>query len=243
MTTLFIADLHLSDQRPAITDLFITFIENEAQQARALYILGDLFEAWLGDDCILPHYQPVIAQLKQLTDNNIPVYILHGNRDFLIGEQFCVLSGCQLLDESAVITIDEQRYLVMHGDTLCTDDVKYQQFRTMVRDPEWQKQLLAKSPAERIALAKQYREISQSETAEKASDIMDVNQTAVEKVMRAADITTLIHGHTHRPDIHKFDLDGKDAQRIVLGDWYEQGSVLRVQNKIFNLETIAEPAT
>ncbi len=238
MTTLFIADLHLSDQRPAITDLFITFLKNEARQARALYILGDLFEAWLGDDCILPHYQTVIAQLKQLTDSNIPVYILHGNRDFLIGKQFCMLSGCQLLDENTVITIDGQRYLIMHGDTLCTDDVKYQQFRSMVRNPEWQKQLLEKTPAERIALAKQYREISQSETAEKASDIMDVNQAEVEKVMHAANITTLIHGHTHRPDIHKFELDGKDAQRIVLGDWYEKGSVLKLNNNTFDLQVV-----
>ena len=238
MTTLFIADLHLSDQRPAITNLFITFLKNEARQARALYILGDLFEAWLGDDCILPHYQTVIAQLKQLTDINIPVYILHGNRDFLIGEQFCMLSGCQLLDESTVITIDGQRYLIMHGDTLCTDDVKYQQFRSMVRNPEWQKKLLEKTPAERIALAKQYREISQSETAEKASDIMDVNQAEVEKVMHSANITTLIHGHTHRPNIHKFELDGKDAQRIVLGDWYEKGSVLKLDNNTFDLQVV-----
>lgn len=236
MTTLFIADLHLSEQRPTITDLFITFLKNEARQARALYILGDLFEAWLGDDCIAPHYQSIISQLKELTDNNVPVYILHGNRDFLIGEHFCELTGCELLNENTVIDIDKQRYLVMHGDTLCTDDIKYQQFRTMVRNPEWQKQLLDKTPAERIALAKQYREISQTETAEKASDIMDVNQMEVEKVMRAANITTLVHGHTHRPDIHKFELDGQQAQRIVLGDWYEQGSVLRLKDKVFSLD-------
>ena len=238
MTILFIADLHLSDQRPAITDLFITFLKNEARQARVLHILGDLFEAWPGDDCILPHYQTVITQLKELTDNNVPVYILHGNRDFLIGKHFCELTGCQLLNENTVINIDEQQYLIMHGDTLCTDDVKYQQFRAMVRNPEWQKQLLDKTPNERTALAKEYREISQTETAEKASDIMDVNQAEVEKVMREAGITTLIHGHTHRPDIHKFELDGKDAQRIVLGDWYEQGSVLRLKDKMFSLEKI-----
>ncbi len=238
MTTLFIADLHLSDQRPAITELFITFLKNEARQAHALYILGDLFEAWLGDDCILPGYQTVITQLKALTDNNVPVYILHGNRDFLIGQHFCELTGCQLLTESTVITIDEQRYLIMHGDTLCTDDVKYQQFRSMVRNPEWQKQLLDKTPAERIALARQYREISQTETAEKADDIMDVNQQEVEKVMLDAGITTLIHGHTHRPDIHKFELKDKEAQRIVLGDWYEQGSVLKLNNNIFDFQVV-----
>ena len=240
MTTLFIADLHLSDQRPAITNLFINFLNNEARQARALYIMGDLFEAWLGDDCILPAYETIIKSLKELTDSNVPVYFIHGNRDFLIGKHFCELSGCELLDESTVITIDEQQYLVMHGDTLCTDDIKYQQFRSMVRNPEWQQQLLNKTPAERIALAKQYREISQTETAEKADDIMDVNQTEVEKAMRAADVVTLIHGHTHRPNIHKFELDGKPAQRIVLGDWYEQGSVLRLENKTFQLDSIAQ---
>ena len=240
MTTLFIADLHLSDQRPAITNLFINFLNNEARQARALYILGDLFEAWLGDDCILPAYETIIKSLKELTDNNVPVYFVHGNRDFLISKHFCELTGCELLDESTVISIDDQQYLVMHGDTLCTDDVKYQQFRSMVRNPEWQQQLLGKTPAERIALAKQYREISQTETAEKAADIMDVNQTEVENVMRAADVATLIHGHTHRPNIHKFELDGKPAQRIVLGDWYEQGSVLRLENKIFQLDPISQ---
>ncbi len=239
MTTLFIADLHLSEQRPDITELFITFLNNEARHARALYILGDLFEAWLGDDCILPAYQPIISNLKALTDNNIPVFFIHGNRDFLIGKQFCELTGCTLLDESTVITIDNQPYLIMHGDTLCTDDVKYQQFRAMVRNPEWQHQLLAKTPAERIALAKEYREISQSETAEKADDIMDVNQLEVEKAMRDAGVVTLIHGHTHRPDIHTFNLDGKTAQRIVLGDWYQQGSVLRLNNGEFSLEGLS----
>jgi len=238
MTTLFIADLHLSEQRPEITDLFIEFLKTKARHARALYILGDLFEAWLGDDCILPAYNEIISQLKNLTDSNIPVYLLHGNRDFLIGSHFCELTGCQLLDESTTITIDNNDYIIMHGDTLCTDDVKYQQFRTMVRNPEWQQQMLSKTPAERMALAKQYREISKNETSEKAEDIMDVNQGEVEKVMRATNIFTLIHGHTHRPNIHKFDIDGKPARRIVLGDWYEQGSVLKLDKDQFELETL-----
>ena len=131
MTTLFIADLHLSDQRPEITKLFVNFLKNEARHCRALYILGDLFEAWLGDDCILPAYQEIIQQLKELTDSDVKIYFIHGNRDFLIGQHFSELSGCQLLDESTIITIDEKRYLIMHGDTLCTDDIKYQQFRSM----------------------------------------------------------------------------------------------------------------
>jgi len=238
MTTLFIADLHLSEQRPEITELFIEFLKTKARHARALYILGDLFEAWLGDDCILPAYNEIITQLKNLTDSNIPVYLVHGNRDFLIGNHFCELTGCQLLDESTTITIDNNDYIIMHGDTLCTDDVKYQQFRTMVRNPEWQQQMLSKTPAERIALAKQYREISKSETSTKAEDIMDVNQGEVEKVMRTTNIFTLIHGHTHRPNIHNFDIDGKPARRIVLGDWYEQGSVLKLDKDLFELETL-----
>ncbi len=235
MTTFFIADLHLSDQRPEITELFVKFLNNEARQCRALYILGDLFEAWLGDDCILPAYQTIIDALKELTDHKVAVYFIHGNRDFLIGEHFCALTGCTLLDESTIVTLNGKQYLIMHGDTLCTDDIKYQQFRSMVRNPEWQKQLLDKTPAERIALAKQYREISQTETADKADDIMDVNQTQVEKVMREAAVITLIHGHTHRPKIHKFELDGKQAQRIVLGDWYKHGSVLRLEDGEFEL--------
>jgi len=235
MTTLFIADLHLSEQRPEITKLFVKFLENEARQCRALYILGDLFEAWLGDDCILPAYQDIVQHLKKLTDDGIPVYFIHGNRDFLIGELFCKLTGCMLLYESTIINIDQQPYLIMHGDMLCTDDVKYQKFRSMVHDPSWQKELLAKTPAERIALAKQFREISQTETAEKTDDIMDVNQAEVEKVMREAHMKTLILGHTHRPNIHKFNLDGKPAQRIVLGDWYEQGSMLKLDDGEFEL--------
>lgn len=239
MTTLFIADLHLSEQRPEITKLFVKFLNNEARHCRALYILGDLFEAWLGDDCILPAYQEIIQHLKTLTEHNIPVYFTHGNRDFLIGQQFCELTGCKLLNDTAIIDIDGNQYLVMHGDTLCTDDVKYQQFRSMVRNPQWQNELLAKTPAERIALAKQFRDMSQTETADKTDAIMDVNQLEVESVMRNAGITTLIHGHTHRPDIHKFELDGQTVQRIVLGDWYEQGSMLTLVNGKFELVEIS----
>jgi len=239
MTTLFIADLHLSDQRPEITKLFTKFLKNEARQCRALYILGDLFEAWLGDDCILPTYQEIIQHIEELTSSNIPVYFIHGNRDFLIGSRFAELTGCQLLDETTIINIDEQQYLILHGDTLCTDDVKYQQFRSMVRNPEWQEQLLAKTPAERIALAKQYREISQTETSEKADDIMDVNQQEVESALRNANVNTMIHGHTHRPNIHTFELDGKQAQRIVLGDWYKHGSALKLENGQFELQIIS----
>ena len=226
MTTLFISDLHLSAERPDITALFIHFLNNEARQAEALYILGDLFEAWLGDDMVLPEYADAIASMKALSESGVPVYVMHGNRDFLLGEKFTAMSGTSLLDDPTVIELYGQPTLLLHGDTLCTDDVRYQQFRAMVRDPAWQQEILSHTPAERLALAKQYRELSQSETGDKAEDIMDVNQQAVEQLMQNKGIYHMIHGHTHRPAIHEFDIDSTKAQRIVLGDWYEQGSVL-----------------
>ncbi len=227
MATLFISDLHLSAERPDITALFIHFLNHEARQAEALYILGDLFEAWLGDDMVLPEYTEAISRMRSLSDSGVPLFIMHGNRDFLLGNAFAAMSGATLLDDPATIELHGQPTLLLHGDTLCTDDVRYQQFRAMVRDPAWQNEILSHTPAERLALAKQYRELSQTETGNKAEDIMDVNQQAVEQVMQTKGIYHMIHGHTHRPAIHDFSVGSQAAQRIVLGDWYEQGSVLR----------------
>jgi len=227
MATLFISDLHLSGDRPDTTVLFIEFLNNEARQAEALYILGDLFEAWLGDDMVLPEYSDAIASMKALSDSGVPVYVMHGNRDFLLGEKFAEMSGASLLDDPTVIDLYGHPTMLLHGDTLCTDDVRYQQFRAMVRDPAWQQKMLALKPEERLKLAREYREMSQAETGNKAEDIMDVNQQAVEQVMQTKGIYRMIHGHTHRPAIHDFVIDTQPAQRIVLGDWYEQGSVLR----------------
>jgi len=226
MATLFISDLHLSAERPDITSLFIRFLNNEARQAEALYILGDLFEAWLGDDMVLPEYADTIAAMKALSDSGVPVFIMHGNRDFLLGEKFTAMSGTTLLEDPTCIDLCGKPTLLLHGDTLCTDDVKYQQFRAMVRNPAWQQQMLALSPQERLALAKEYRDMSQAETGNKAEDIMDVNQHTLEQVMQTKGIYHMIHGHTHRPAIHEFKIDSQTAKRIVLGDWYEQGSVL-----------------
>ena len=226
MATLFISDLHLSADRPDITSLFIQFLNHEACQAEALYILGDLFEAWLGDDMVLPEYTDAIAAMKALSDSGVPVYVMHGNRDFLLGEKFAAMSGASLLEDPTVIDLYGHPTLLLHGDTLCTDDVRYQRFRAMVRDPAWQQEILSHSPAERLALAKQYRELSQTETGNKTEEIMDVNQQAVEQLMQTKSIYRMIHGHTHRPAVHKFAIDSTKAQRIVLGDWYEQGSVL-----------------
>jgi len=231
MATLFISDLHLSAERPDITALFIRFLNNEARQAEALYILGDLFEAWLGDDMVLPEYTDAIAAMKALSNSGVPVFIMHGNRDFLLGEKFTEMSGASLLEDPTHIDLYGKPTLLLHGDTLCTDDVEYQKFRTMVRNPAWQQQMLALSPQERLKLAKEYREMSQAETGNKAEDIMDVNQQTLEQMMQSKGIYHMIHGHTHRPAIHDLKIDTQPAKRIVLGDWYEQGSVLVCDEK------------
>jgi len=239
--TLFISDLHLSDERPEITALFSLFLQNDAARAEALYILGDLFEVWLGDDAVLPAYQPVIDGIRTLTAGGVPVYLMHGNRDFLIGERFVQLSGCRLLEDPTVIELDGKRTLLMHGDTLCTDDVEYQRFRTQVRNPDAQRQFLALPINERIAVAKHYRQESRERSRNKTEEIMDVNQDAVMDVMRRHGVYQLIHGHTHRPAVHSFTLDNHDAQRIVLGDWYEQASILKCSLGKCRLETNPGP--
>lgn len=238
MSTLFISDLHLSAERPVITGLFINFLNTQARHARALYILGDLFEAWLGDDLVLPEYQEAIAAIKQLTDSGVPVYIMYGNRDFLMRDGFEKMTGAVLLADECIIDLDGVPTLLLHGDTLCSDDVKYQQFRQMVRNPQWQDELLARSSQERLALAKQYRDMSQNEMAGKQAEIMDVNQSTVETAMRDANVRQLIHGHTHRPDTHHFMLDGQSVKRIVLGDWYNSGNVLVCDEQVCRLETL-----
>ena len=233
MSTLFISDLHLSQERPEITGLFLTFLQRHAVKAEAVYILGDLFEVWLGDDMILPDYQPAIEQIHTLVNNGIAVYIMYGNRDFLMREQFENLSRATLIHEPHVIDLYGTKTLLMHGDTLCTDDIEYQKFRVMVRNRQWQDEMLARPPAERQALAKKFREISKTETAQKENEIMDVNQDAVIQTLRDNKVTNLIHGHTHRPDTHRFKLDGATATRIVLADWYKTGSYLSVDDNSY----------
>lgn len=225
MATLFISDLHLSQDRPEITQVLLRFLQGPARQAEALYILGDLFEVWLGDDMVLPDYQAAIAELNKLSQT-VPLYVMHGNRDFLMREEFEAMTGCQLLEEEVVIDLYGTPTLLMHGDTLCTDDLAYQQFRTMVRNPQWQTELLSKTPAERLELAQKLREISKTETQGKEAGIMDVNQSAVENAMQKHHVQQLIHGHTHRPAVHEFELAGQAAKRFVLADWYQAGSVL-----------------
>jgi UDP-2,3-diacylglucosamine hydrolase len=234
---LFISDVHLEPGRPDITGQLLAFLEG-ARDAEALYMLGDLFEAWLGDDDPEPEYRRVIAALRALADAGTRLFFMHGNRDFLVGERFSTESGCALLGDHAVVDLYGERVLLMHGDLLCTDDVEYQAFRKMVRDPAWQARMLALPVAQRKALAAQVKAQTKAAVMAKAEDIMDVNDGAVADTMRRHGVRTLLHGHTHRPAVHRFTLDGEPATRIVLGDWYTQGSSVRWDASGFVLESL-----
>lgn len=239
MSTLFISDLHLSEQRPNIIKLFLEFLSIRASKSKALYILGDLFEYWIGDEVgSLPQTQPVIRALKQLTDSGVPVYVMHGNRDFLLGKDFEKMTGCQLIADPSIVNLYGTDVLLMHGDTLCTDDTDYIKFRSVIRDPDWQADFLSKTIDERIAIANEYREMSKNAMGEKTSEIMDANQDAIAAEMNKHNVQILIHGHTHRPGKHEFKLAGNPVTRIVLGDWYEQGSILVYNENGSTLETI-----
>lgn len=240
MATLFISDLHLDDSRPEITHLFEEFLaSDEARAADAVYILGDLVEAWVGDDDDAELPARIARATKALSEHGVPVYFIVGNRDFLIGEQFAERAGFTVLDDGTVHELYGRPTLLMHGDVLCTDDVAYQALRKQVRSPEWQAQVLAMPLQARRALAAQARAESKAHTSSTMETIMDVNADAVADTMRKTGVTRLIHGHTHRPAIHRFDLDGQNAERIVLGDWYEQGSVLRVTPEGVELRGLA----
>lgn len=227
MTTLFISDLHLDRERPEITAQFLSFLAGEARQAETLYVLGDLFEAWIGDDDPEPDKHRVIHAVHDLATSGVACFFMAGNRDFLTGDVFRSRTGFTVLEDPAVVNVYGERVLLMHGDTLCTDDVQYQRFRRMVRDPVWQQQFLEQSIEHRCAMVQQARDASRAHTSGTAPEIMDVNTEAVDDAMRAHGVSILVHGHTHRPAVHGFELDGRPARRIVLGDWYEQGSVLR----------------
>lgn len=241
MATLFVSDLHLDPARPAITALFLDFLARQAGRADACYILGDLFEAWVGDDDDAELGRTVAGALRALADSGVPVHFLHGNRDFLIGERFAAAAGVRLLPESEAINLYGEPVLLLHGDTLCTDDTDYQAFRAQVRDPAWQARLLELPLAQRRALAGQLRETSQQATQLKETAITDVNLEAVDGALRARGIRRMIHGHTHRPAIHEWMLDGQPARRAVLGDWYDRGSVLRCDVTGWRLEPLPLP--
>ena len=227
MTTLFISDLHLDPDRPEIGDQLIGFLKTEAVEADALYILGDLFESWVGDDDPNPHYAEVKVALRTLVGRGVPTYFMHGNRDFMIGEKFASDTGVKILPDPHVVELYGEQVLLSHGDAYCIDDVQYQTVRKMTRDPRWQAMMLQKPLQERLAFAAQAREASKAHGGMINETIADVNQGAVEQALRSAMVDTMLHGHTHRPGVHRFTVDGEPASRIVLGDWYEQGSVVR----------------
>lgn len=241
MTTLFISDLHLDGDRPEIGRQFVRFLAGEARDAEALYILGDLFESWIGDDDPNPHYADMKDAIRGLSAANVPVYFMHGNRDFMIGRRFADETGVTILPDPLPSEFYGNRVLLSHGDALCTDDVEYQQVRQMTRNPEWQAMIRAKPLAERLAIAADARAKSRGRNASLADDIMDVNQDAVEEAVATHDVDILLHGHTHRPAIHAFDVGGRERTRIVLGDWYEHGSVLRWDEDGYSLDAMPRP--
>lgn len=240
MATLFISDLHLDPERPAITELFGRFLDREARGADALYILGDLFEAWVGDDDPSTAGAFVAGRLHALADSGVPVHFIRGNRDFLLGEDFARRSGMTILPDPAVVMLRGEPTLILHGDLLCSDDTAYQQFRAQTRDPRWQQDFLSQTLDARLAFAAQARAASKARHGElqasgQSEAITDVAPATVREWFKRYGIHRMIHGHTHRPAVHD---EGDGNTRIVLGDWYEQGSVLRVDANGMKLESL-----
>jgi UDP-2,3-diacylglucosamine hydrolase len=238
MARLFVSDVHLDARRAQATQQFLDFLQSQAAGAEALYILGDLFEAWVGDDDREPGNERVCQALRALSSQGVACFALHGNRDFLLGAGFCERSGCRLLSDPLIVQLDGERVLLTHGDALCTDDHSYQELRSIVRARAWQRRFLALPRSSRELLADEARAGSRRHTARTVPDIMDVNAAAVAAAFRAGRVRRMIHGHTHRPGVHTIELDGQPAQRIVLGAWYEQGSCLRYERGRYELREL-----
>ncbi|PTC03749.1 UDP-2,3-diacylglucosamine diphosphatase [Vibrio mediterranei] len=236
MTTLFISDLHLSPSQPQITDCFVKFMREEAIHAEALYVLGDLFEFWIGDDDPSDFAQAIKTEFKTLTQSGVSCYFIQGNRDFLLNRRFCKETGIKLLDEHSVIDLYGRKTVILHGDTLCTEDHKYQAFRAKVHMP-WLQWIFNRLPFfTRQHIVNKIQGDIRDVKAQKSLDIMDVTQSEVETLMKQCGTDLMIHGHTHRPNVHQFEVDNKPYTRIVLGDWYQQGSVLVCTPKSQHLE-------
>lgn len=244
MTTLFISDLHLDAARPAITSLFLTFLQQQAAQAEALYILGDLFEAWVGDDDPSDLATQVADGLRAVADAGVPIFFIRGNRDFILGDGYARRCGMRILPDPAVIDLYGKPVLILHGDLLCTSDVAYQAVRAQTRDPAWQAHMLAQPLAVRLAFAAQARAASAAhqgglkDGTARFETLTDVTPADVEATFVRYGIDTMIHGHTHRPAIHALSIGGRACTRVVLGDWYEQGSLLRVDAHGLTLEAL-----
>lgn len=221
MITRFISDLHLEESRPDITDAFLAFLQDKAMGIDAIYILGDFFEAWIGDDERTPLQETIAAALSKVKASGTAIYFMHGNRDFLIGEDYCSRAGATLLDDPSVVELYGTPYLLMHGDSLCTADVEYQKFRANMRNPQWQKMMLQRPLEDRKQMARQLREISMAKNKGKEESIMDVTPEEVVRELETHGVQNMIHGHTHRPAEHDLTANGAPAKRIVLGDWHE----------------------
>jgi UDP-2,3-diacylglucosamine hydrolase len=231
MATLFISDLHLEDSRPEITEVLVRFLRGTARQAEALYILGDLFEFWIGDDYQSDTSGKVALELRSLSDSGVPVYFQHGNRDFLLGKKYAREAGMKLMTDEVLVTLYGRPTLLLHGDSLCTDDVEYQKFRKKVRNPIFRTIFLLQSIQKRLSLAANARDASKQHTGKADMSIMDVNRQAVIATFKKHQSVHMIHGHTHRPAVHAHPLgNGETAERIVLADWYKSGSYLRVDS-------------
>jgi UDP-2,3-diacylglucosamine hydrolase len=226
MATFFISDLHLDENNQKISGLFLNFIKNELKQGDTLYILGDFFESWIGDDDLTSFHSSIIKGLRDTTSRGVPIYIMHGNRDFLLGKKFMKTTGCKALPDEHVTTLNQTPVLLMHGDTLCREDKNYLKFRKKTRCWLIQKLFLLKSLEKRRAIANDYRKKSEKYVATAPTHIMDVTQSEVERVMNKHHVQTLIHGHTHRQNIHHFQLNQKPATRTVLGAWHTDGNAL-----------------
>jgi UDP-2,3-diacylglucosamine hydrolase len=238
MARIFVSDVHLDASAPDASEQFFEFLRVQCAGVDALYILGDLFEVWVGDDDPDPEKARVVSALRSLTDSGVAAFVIHGNRDFLLGRQFCDQAGVRLLQDPVVIELDGERVLVTHGDALCTDDHAYQELRSAVRTADWQKRFLSLPFDVRDRFANRARKGSKAHNARTAPKIQDVNDAAVETAYRTARVRRIIHGHTHRPGIHDTIVDGEPAQRIVLGAWYEEGSYLFYENGAYDLRTL-----
>ncbi len=227
-SVLLISDLHLEPVRPELTRAFFKFLETTACEASALYILGDFFNVWIGDDDDAPLCGDISGALKKLSDTGTAVYLMHGNRDFLMGDHWAKACGATLIHEPYLLQQEDANVLLLHGDALCTRDTDYMAFRKMVREVKWQQEFLARPLIERRAFADQARARSKTMSSNKPDDIMDVTPEEVERVLHDSGTVTLIHGHTHRPKVHMLTLDGRPAKRIVLGDWGTKGWYVRL---------------
>lgn len=236
---LLISDLHLQEERPDITRAFLEFLAGRARSASALYILGDFFEAWIGDDAMSPYQLSICEALRALSDSGTTIFLMHGNRDFLIGQGFCKAAGCTLLADPSVVEFYGEPVLLMHGDSLCTRDEGYMRLRRILRNPLTLFILRHLPLSTRHKLARKLRSESRAQTRMKANDIVDVTPEEVPRVMAAHQVVTLIHGHTHRPAIHKLHVGDVPARRIVLGDWDKEGWALQVDEQGMTLAEFA----